>query len=88
MNEKIFRLEIVTPKQTVFAGEVISLTAPGVLGYLGVLANHAPLVTTLVPGKVTYREAAGVVTTLQSSGNGLLDVYHNQVTLLADQITS
>ena len=86
MAEKSFTLEIRTPHRKVFAGSVGSLTAPGALGYLGVLANHAPLVTTLVPGKVTYRDPEGRTTTLPSTGTGLLEVYHNRVTLLADEM--
>ena len=81
-----FKLEILTPRKRVFTGEVASLVAPGELGYLGVLANHAPLVTTLVPGKVTLRDAAGGTQVFQSSGEGLLEVYHNQVTLLLDAV--
>ena len=83
---KTFTLEILTPRRTVFAGQVSSLVAPGTLGYLGVLANHAPLVTTLESGKVTYRDPAGSLATLQLLGSGFLEVFHNQVTLLADEI--
>ena len=86
MAEKPFSLEILTPRRIVFNGEVVSLTAPGTLGYLGVLANHAPLVTTLVPGKVIYRDPSGHTAILQSIGTGLLEVYKNRATLLADEI--
>ena len=84
----MFRLDILTPKRKVFSGQVASLVAPGELGYLGILSNHAPLVTTLAPGKVTYRDAAGGTQVLQSTGEGLLEVHHNQVTLLVDGIAS
>ncbi len=86
MNDKTFRLEILTPQKTVFTGMVISLVAPGTIGYLGVLANHAPLMTTLVPGKVTFRDLAGATQTLQSTGGGFLDVAQNRATILADSI--
>ena len=86
MNENDFALEILTPNRTVFKGSVTSLVAPAALGYLGVLANHAPMMTTLTPGKVTYRDAAGNPHDLRSTGSGFLDVFHNQVTLLADGI--
>ena len=84
--DKTFSLEIMTPSATVFTGEITSLVAPGAIGYLGVLANHAPLVTTLVPGKITYRDSAGHPTTLHSVGAGLLEVYKNRATVLADEI--
>ncbi len=86
MADKTFTLEILTPHRKVFTGSVSSLVAPGAFGYLGVLANHAPLVATLAPGKVTYRDPEGRATALQSSGTGLLEVHHNRVTLLADEI--
>ena len=82
--DKSFHLEILTPKKRFFSGSVTSLVAPGTLGYLGVLANNAPLVTTLVPGKVVYRGPSGSATTLQSTGAGLLEVTHNKVTVLLD----
>lgn len=81
-----FTLEILTPQRRVFHGKVISLVAPGVLGYLGILANHAPLVTTLTPGKVTCRGEEGAPTLLQSTAGGILEVCHNSVTLLAEEI--
>ena len=87
MEEKAFNLEILTPKKRFFSGSVSSLVAPGALGYLGVLANHAPLVTTLMPGKVVYRGPSGSATTLQSAGAGLLEVNHNKVTLLLDALS-
>ena len=86
MNEKSFTLQILTPSRRVFKGTVVSLVAPGALGYLGILANHAPLMTTLTPGTVIYRDGAGVTTTLSSKGGGLLEVHENQVTLLTDEI--
>lgn len=85
--EKSFILEILTPKGKAFSGEVRSLVAPGSLGYLGVLANHAPLVTTLVPGKVVVRDSSGATRTFQSLEAGFLEVYRNRVSLLADEIS-
>jgi len=86
MPNPSFKLAILTPKKKVFSGEISSLVAPGELGYLGILANHAPLVTTLAPGKVTFRDPAGGTQVLQSTGEGLLEVHHNSVTLLLDEV--
>ncbi len=83
--DKSFQLEILTPRRQLFSGPVTSLVAPGALGYLGVLANHAPLVTTLVPGRVTFREPAGGPRTLECGGSGLLEVYRNTATLLMEE---
>lgn len=87
MSDKTFTLKILTPRKRIFSGEVTSLVAPGELGYLGILSNHAPLVTTLAPGKVTFRDPSGATRALQSLGQGLLEVHHNAATLLADEIT-
>jgi F-type H+-transporting ATPase subunit epsilon len=45
-------LEIVSPEATLFAGDVTSVTAPGVNGEFQLLSNHAPIVSLLQEGKV------------------------------------
>ncbi len=82
-----FKLEILTPRKRMFSGEVTSLVAPGELGYLGILSNHAPLVTTLVPGKVTFRDPSGATRVMRSTGDGLLEVQKNRAVLLLDDVT-
>ena len=47
-----YQFKILTPSETVLDEEVSSIVAPGEAGYLGVLANHAPLITTLTSGKL------------------------------------
>ena len=84
--DKTFELQILTPRKRVFSGQVTSLVAPGEMGYLGILSNHAPLVTTLAPGKVTFRDPAGSTRVLQSLGDGLLEVQKNQAVLLLDDV--
>ena len=83
---KVFELNILTPKKRVFSGQITSLVAPGELGYLGILSNHAPLVTTLIPGKVTFRDPSGATQVMQSAGEGLLEVQKNQAVLLLDDV--
>ena len=79
-----FNVTIMTPVKYVFQGHVTSLVAPGGLGYLGILANHASLVTTLVPGRITLRSASGEVSVIDSRSNGFLEVSHNNAVLLLD----
>ncbi len=86
MSNKSFVLQILTPKKKIFSGEIVSLVAPGELGYIGILANHAPLVTTLVPGNVTWRDASGGTQTMRSTGEGMLEVQHNEAKLLLDDV--
>jgi F-type H+-transporting ATPase subunit epsilon len=83
----MYRLTIVTPEEIFFEQEVTSLIAPGSEGYLGVLTDHAPLITALVPGKVTVKEKGGKELTY-AVGGGFLEVFKNQVTILAHSIES
>jgi F-type H+-transporting ATPase subunit epsilon len=48
------RLDIVTPDRLVAHDEVTAVTLPGKNGYLGILPGHAPLLTELNPGELTY----------------------------------
>ena len=51
-----FQLEVVTPQRLIVSDEVTELMAPGSEGYFGVLPGHAPLITTLDIGELTYRK--------------------------------
>ena len=80
-----FQLSVLTPERPVLDEEVVSIIAPGAQGYLGVLAHHAPLITSLVPGKLTIREPNGRVAIYAISG-GFLEVSNNKATILADAL--
>ena len=54
-----YRAELVTPDGVAFAGDVQIAILPGAAGELGILANHAPLVSTLDPGVVSLTDADG-----------------------------
>jgi F-type H+-transporting ATPase subunit epsilon len=77
-----FRLRVYTPEREVVDGDVREVTAPGVYGEIGVLPDHAALVTTLEPGVLTYRRDDGVVR-LTIDG-GFAEVRDNVMTVLAD----
>ena len=47
---KSFKVVITTPDAEAWTGDVVSATIPGLAGYLGVWANHAPLVGAVTPG--------------------------------------
>lgn len=79
---KTFQLNILTPEKTVYAGSAASLTVPGEAGCLGVLADHAPLVTTLSAGKISFKDQAGKQIILESPGKGFLEVFKNEVTVI------
>ncbi|HAH19792.1 MAG TPA: hypothetical protein DCL49_02675 [Candidatus Omnitrophica bacterium] len=80
--EKDFLLTILCPDKKLYEGRIKSLIVPSELGYLGVLANHAPLITNLVPGKITIRNPSDEITVLHAHGKGFLEVFKNNVTLL------
>jgi F-type H+-transporting ATPase subunit epsilon len=77
-----FTLTIVTAESEVFSEEVDSLVAPGIDGQLGILPNHAPLMTQLQPGEMTVR-ANNDESVLAVTG-GFMEVLNNKVTILAD----
>jgi F-type H+-transporting ATPase subunit epsilon len=80
-----FRLRILTLEKSVYDGDVNSIVAPGLDGYFGVLAHHAPLIATLQPGKLTVKDARGDECIYAVSG-GFLEVSGNVATLLADAV--
>jgi F-type H+-transporting ATPase subunit epsilon len=84
---KLFDLGIVTTEKTVYEGRIRSLTAPSKLGYLGVLADHAPLIATLGPGKITVREDSDIQKIFNSKSGGLLEIMKNKVTILLNEPT-
>jgi F-type H+-transporting ATPase subunit epsilon len=84
--EKLFKVNILTAQKIVYFGEASSLIAPGELGYLGILADHAPLLTSLVPGRILIRDASGGHSVINSKGNGFLEALKNNITLLLDEI--
>ncbi len=83
--DPMYLLTIVTPEKTFYEDEVSSLIAPGSEGYLGVLTDHAPLITALVPGKLTVRDHENQELIFAVSG-GFMEVLKNQVTILAHSI--
>lgn len=83
---KHFHLKILTPEKTVFNGDILSLTAPGEVGYLGILADHAALATTLIPGTIVVKETNGERKSFDLKGHGFLEILKNQATILVDHL--
>lgn len=73
---------LVAPERELFAGEVDQVDAPGAEGDFGVLAGHAPFMTTLRSGEV--RVKAGATTRIFSIEGGFADVTPEGFTLLAE----
>ncbi|MFH1199194.1 MAG: hypothetical protein V1650_03445 [Candidatus Omnitrophota bacterium] len=82
---KNFYLDILTPEKTVYSGEISFLIVSAEFGYLGVLADHAPLIAALKPGKIIFAPAQGSRITLQLKASGFLEVLKNRATVLLDR---
>jgi F-type H+-transporting ATPase subunit epsilon len=77
-------LEIVTPDQKVFEGEVISATFPGIDGSFQVLNNHAPLLSTLKKGTIVYKDKKEEFEVIVDGG--VVEVLNNRVIVLAEAL--
>jgi len=73
-----------TPDSQVFEGDITSVTVPGTSGSFEVLENHAPIVSTLERGKVIVRTGSGEQ--IISIIGGVVEVIHNNVTVLAEGV--
>ncbi|MGI6713136.1 MAG: F0F1 ATP synthase subunit epsilon [Bacillota bacterium] len=82
MAESSIKFEVVTPERVVLSLDIESVIVPGALGYLGVLPNHAPLITGLKVGVISYNKD-GVKRKMAVSG-GFMEVVDNKVVVLAD----
>ena len=78
-----FKLSIVSPERILFEDEVVSLVVPGGEGYLGILSNHAPLISTLKVGEIKFRDRNNKELWMATSG-GFIEVSNNKATILAD----
>jgi F-type H+-transporting ATPase subunit epsilon len=77
-----FQLEIVTPEKMVVRDVAEEMQIPGKNGYLGILPGHAPLISELAVGEITYRNAN--VTHHLSVAWGFAEVLPDKVTILAE----
>ena len=77
-----FKLEIVTPEKRVVDTVAEEIQIPGKNGYLGILPGHAPLITELAVGEITYRENSSEQRLVVAWG--FAEVLPNRVTILAE----
>src|SRR5246127_4280333 len=77
-----FQIEIVTPEKLVVKDTAEEMQIPGKNGYLGVLPGHAPLITELAVGEISYRNAGQ--TKRLAVAWGFAEVLQNKVTILAE----
>jgi F-type H+-transporting ATPase subunit epsilon len=77
-----FQLEIVTPEKKVVEATAEEVQIPGKNGYLGILPGHAPLITELSVGEITFRENS--TEQKLAVAWGFAEILPNKVTILAE----
>lgn len=76
-------VDVVSAEEEIFSGLAEMLFAPGVMGDLGIMPRHAPLLTRIKPGEVRIVTADGEEQFFYVSG-GMLEIQPEAVTVLAD----
>ena len=81
-----FKFELVSPERLLVSEQVESVVIPGAEGEMTVMALHAPVMTTIKPGVVTVKTAAGQEERYVVFG-GFADILPSGCTLLAESAT-
>ncbi len=84
MMPEAIELVIVTPEKQLLRQSVADVQLPGAAGYLGILPGHAPLMTELGIGELSYHDAAGKESTHLAIIRGFAEVLPSRVTVLAE----
>jgi F-type H+-transporting ATPase subunit epsilon len=80
---RAFTLSVVAPDRTVFEDQVTSLVAPGIEGYLGVMAGHEPTIMALATGIVEATDSSNQREHI-AIGGGFLEVSGDSAIILAE----
>lgn len=78
-------LTILSPNKKIFEGEVLTSKFPGSSGQFQVLTNHAPLVSTLKTGLITYIDNSHKNYELKIK-SGFVEVLDNKVMVLVEEV--
>jgi F-type H+-transporting ATPase subunit epsilon len=78
-----FHVDIVSAEEEIYSGLAEMLFAPAIMGDVGIMARHAPMLTELKPGELRIDTSNGEEHFVYVSG-GLLEVQPSVVTVLAD----
>jgi F-type H+-transporting ATPase subunit epsilon len=80
----LYPVELITPEGITYAGETERLVVPGAAGELGILANHAPLISLLKPGETRLTDADGTVRRY-ATDDGYVQVRKNHALVLVGE---
>ena len=78
------QVNIVSAEQSIFSGEAEMVVAPGETGELGILPQHAPLLTRIKPGVVKVKLVGKDEEEVVYVSGGILEVQPKALTILAD----
>ena len=76
------KLDIITPEKLYYSGEVSIVNLPGIDGHFTLLENHAPIISSLTKGKISYRDENGLSEFYIE--NGVVECKLNQVTVCTE----
>ena len=79
-----YPVEVITPEGVAFAGNAEILVVPGAAGDLGILSNHAPLISLLKPGETRITDEAGDVRRY-ATDDGYVQVRANRAVVLVGE---
>ena len=82
-----YRVDVITPEGPVFEGDAQIVVVPGTAGQLGILAHHAPLISSLKPGRTKVTDAGGEVHEF-ATGAGFVQVRKNEALVLVGEAVS
>lgn len=80
---KELQLKIVSPEKILFEGKAFSVRLPGTEGEFSILANHAPLISSLTKGEIVYETGADSPSRVDITG-GFVEVNKNVVTVCVE----
>jgi F-type H+-transporting ATPase subunit epsilon len=84
MLPQAIELIVVTPQRQLLREKVASVQLPGASGELGILPGHAPLITELGNGQLSYRASDGAEPVVLAVLSGFAEVLPDRVTVLAE----
>ncbi len=84
MPAEAIELIVVTPEKQLLRQSVAEVQLPGAEGYLGILPGHAPLMTELGIGELSYHDSSGKESAHLAIIRGFAEVLPDRVTLLAE----
>lgn len=77
------QLDILTPEQNIYSGNVYGVQLPGIDGYFEILENHAPIIATLGKGKMKIIKDKNTNEIFEISG-GFVEMLNNKASVLIE----